>query len=54
MREGHAPPTARRRGASLLLMAVVIAALAVTGLVVVRAEWSPAPAIKPYDPLPRW
>ena len=50
----HPPSTFRRRGSTVLLMVAIIAAVAVTGLVVVRAEWNPIPTVKPYDPLPRW
>lgn len=46
---------ARRRRTLLATLASLVLAVAVAGLVVfARAEYSPLPAVRPYDPLQSW
>lgn len=52
---GAPPRVPVRRRAIWAFLAGLILVLAGTGLVVVvHAKWQPAPAVKPYDPLPSW
>jgi hypothetical protein len=46
----------RKRGVFAILAAAVLVAAAGMGwlVMVVRADWQPPAAVKPYDPLPSW